>query len=102
MTATEGPPGQALVTEDIHPLSKAIELVGLVNLARELQVTHQAIRKWQANGRMPRTEWTEETEYCTCIARLTGGQITKAMLLAPWPKWHPRRRAQSVEGAVAP
>jgi hypothetical protein len=73
-----------------HPLAAAIAFIGLSNLARELSVTHQAVRKWQIAGRMPRTEWTGETKYCETIERLTqerdGGPITKVQLLAPWPK----------------
>lgn len=68
-----------------HPLKRAIELVGLTALARELGVTHQAVRKWEAAGRMPRTEWTGETDYCERIERLSEGAVTKAALLAKWP-----------------
>lgn len=73
----------------VHPLRAAIDAVGLTALSRRLGVTHQAVRKWEAAGRMPRTEWTRETGYCDAIERLTvarpGGPITREMLLAPWP-----------------
>ena len=62
-----------------HPeLSKAIELVGLQEMARGLGVTYQAIRRWEAAGRLPRTEWTGETEYADRIVELAGGKIGRA------------------------
>lgn len=65
-----------------HPaLSKAIGIVGLAELARGLGVTYQAIRKWEAAGRLPRTEWTGETSYSERIVAMTDGQISKDELL---------------------
>ena len=65
-----------------HPaLAKAIEIVGLSEMAKALDVTYQAIRKWEAQGRLPRTEWTGETQYATKIARLSKGAVTKRQLL---------------------
>lgn len=73
----------------IHPLRAAIAHIGLARLARELGVTHQAVRKWEAAGRMPRTEWTRETSYCDAIERLTedraDGVIARDVLLSAWP-----------------
>lgn len=65
-----------------HPaLSKAIGIVGLAELARGLGVTYQAIRKWEAAGRLPRTEWTGETSYSEKIVAMTDGQVSKDDLL---------------------
>ncbi len=65
-----------------HPaLSKAIGIVGLAELARGLGVTYQAIRKWEAAGRLPRTEWTGETSYSDRIVSMTEGQVSKDELL---------------------
>lgn len=65
-----------------HPaLAKAIEIVGLAELARGLGVTYQAIRKWEAAGRLPRTEWTGETSYSARIVELTQGQVARDELL---------------------
>lgn len=89
---------------DATPLSEAISMVGLVALARGLNLTHQALRKWERAGRMPRTEWTGETAYADKIEAMTGGRVTKTRLLAPWPVAAPTlsRPAQpSVEHAVA-
>lgn len=67
------------------PLDRAIDLVGLTALARECKVSHQAVRKWQRAGRMPRTEWTGETRYCHVIERVTLGRVTRGELLQAWP-----------------
>jgi hypothetical protein len=69
----------------LDPLSEAIELVGLTKLAGGLSVSHQAVRKWQRAGRMPRTEWTGETQYGQRIEELTGNAVTRDRLLAKWP-----------------
>jgi hypothetical protein len=81
------------------PLQAAIDSIGLAQLSRELGVTHQAVRKWQHAGRMPRTEWTGETGYAETIERLTAGAVTKAHLLAAWPKPTEPGLAQHIEGA---
>jgi hypothetical protein len=67
------------------PLQEAIQKVGLVRLARGLGVSHQAVRLWQKAGRMPRTEWTGETQYSEKIEALTANQVTRDQLLAKWP-----------------
>lgn len=72
-----------MITSD--PIEEAVGLVGLACLARELLLSHQAIRKWQRARRMPRTEWTGETQYSQAIERLTDGAVTREQLLAPWP-----------------
>lgn len=63
------------------PISLAIEIVGLSRLARGLGVSHQAVRKWDRAGLLPRTEWTGETTYAAKIEALTDGRITRAALL---------------------
>ena len=62
-------------------LTQAIALVGLARLARELNVSYQAIRKWEKAGRLPRTEWTGETNYGAVIEKLTEGKVKKSALL---------------------
>lgn len=69
-----------------HPeLAKAIEIVGLQDLARGLGVSYQAVRKWEAAGRLPRTEWTGETEYADRIVELSGGKVNRRRLLDRHP-----------------
>lgn len=68
-----------------HPIEQAIEKVGLVKLASHLGRTHQAIRKWQRAGRLPRTEWTGETQYAERISSVCGGSPSVEQLKGPWP-----------------
>lgn len=68
------------------PLDVAIEVLGATKLAKELAITHQAVRKWQRARRMPRTEWTGETHYAEKIEELMAGAVTKAQLLDKWPE----------------
>lgn len=65
-----------------NPITQAIESVGLGALARQLGVSGQAIRKWEAAGRLPRTEWTGETNYSEVIEQLTAGGVTRSALLS--------------------
>jgi hypothetical protein len=68
------------------PLREAIGLVGASAIGRACGVSYQAVLKWLAAGRMPRTEWTGETRYSEAIERLTEGRVTKTMLLGAWPQ----------------
>ena len=70
---------------NVDPIERALQIVRLGALARELSVSGQAIRKWQLAGRMPRTEWTGETQYSAAIERLTDGAVTREQLLGAWP-----------------
>lgn len=68
-------------------ITKAIAIVGLQKLARLLGVTYQAVRKWEAKGRLPRTEWTGETDYAAQIDSATEGKVPKALFfVAPVSK----------------
>lgn len=62
-------------------ISKAIDLVGLAVLARACDVSYQAVQKWNLKGRLPRSEWTGETNYASRIEEATHGQITRDQLL---------------------
>lgn len=62
------------------PISRAIAIAGLRAVAAACEVTYQAVRKWEAAGKLPRTEWTGETTYAAKIARATGWQVTEAEL----------------------
>ncbi|WP_414446839.1 hypothetical protein AB4851_08650 [Burkholderia sp. 22PA0099] len=44
-------------------------------------VTYQAVRKWVAKGRLPRTDWTGETNYAGAIEAMTRGKVARAALL---------------------
>lgn len=61
---------------------------GPVALTREMNrrlprpVTYQAVRKWVLAGRLPRTEWTGETNYAAAISEVVGGQVSREQLMA--------------------
>jgi len=62
-------------------ISRAILIVGLQQLAVACGVTHQAVRKWERNGCLPRTDWTGESNYASKIDAATAGAVTKKELL---------------------
>ena len=62
-------------------ISKAIDLTGLTNLAKACGVTYQSVKRWEAKGRVPRTDWTGETDYASRIEEATKGAITRDQLL---------------------
>lgn len=66
---------------DINLITETIDLVGLKPLAKACDVSYQAILKWEKRGRLPRTEWTGETNYSEIIERVTGGRVTRRALL---------------------
>lgn len=68
------------------PIARAIELVGVARLAGAMSVSRRAVGKWEKAGRLPRTEWTGETNYSGVIEELTGRRVTREQLLAPWPR----------------
>ena len=67
------------MTENL--ISKAIEIVGICKLANACGVRYQSIYKWEAKGRVPRTDWTGETDYASRIEEATKGAVTRAQLL---------------------
>lgn len=88
-------------SEESHPIEAAIAALpgGLPALAQLLGVSYVAIRKWQERGRLPRTEWTGETQYAARIAAAVP-TVSKARLLGPWPQWEPRARRSAAEQAA--
>lgn len=63
-------------------LDKAIDLAGgQTAIANIVGLTPQAIQKWVANGCLPRTEWTGETNYAELIADHLAPQISREELL---------------------
>lgn len=63
-------------------ITQSINDIGLARMAKELDISYQAIRKWERANRLPRTEWTGETNYSQTIEHLTEGRISRAALLA--------------------
>ena len=71
-----------------NPVTLAIEHLGLTPLARACGVSYQAVRKWQRQGRFPRTEWTGETDYIGHVieaAASEGKTLTRDQLLVVAP-----------------
>ena len=66
---------------DKNLISQAIELTSLTRLAKACGVTYQSVKRWEAKGRVPRTDWTGETDYASRIEIATGGRITRAQFL---------------------
>jgi len=51
-------------------LTQAMEAAGGTGrVAKSLKLTHEAVRKWVVN-KLPRTEWTGETDYLSQIENL--------------------------------
>jgi len=53
-------------------VTSVIESVGLSRVARACAVSPSAVHKWKSLNRLPRTEWTGETQYARKIADLHG------------------------------
>lgn len=69
-----------------HVLGGKKPTSGIARMAAACEVTYQAAKKWVDSGRLPRTEWTGETDHATRIAALlsaSGSEITRDDLLAP-------------------
>lgn len=62
-------------------ISQAIKIVGLSKLAAICGIRYQSLQKWQAKGRLPRTDWTGETDYASRIEEATKGAVTRDQLL---------------------
>jgi HPt (histidine-containing phosphotransfer) domain-containing protein len=68
-------------TNLIPPIKKAAELLGVPALAEICERSEQAVYKWIKKGRLPRTEWTGETDYATAISVALNGKMTRDQLL---------------------
>ena len=64
-----------------NKITEAIGIIGLQPLAKAVGLSYQAILKWEKAGRLPRTEWTGETNYSAVIERLTEGKVSRGDLL---------------------
>jgi DNA-binding transcriptional regulator YdaS (Cro superfamily) len=69
-------------TKIISPIGQAaILLGGGTALAKTCGVSAPAVHKWLKQGRLPRTEWTGETDYASRIVEALGGRMTREQLL---------------------
>lgn len=73
----------AMTETQKSPIEQAVLLMnGPSAAARVCNVTPQAVYKWLRKKRLPRTDWTGETQYAAAIAAHLGGQITVQQLHA--------------------
>lgn len=71
-------------------LDRAVAAIGIQGAAQACGVSYHAARKWVQSGRLPRTEWTGETDYAGVLcARVPG--LTRAdfglpaeRVVSPW------------------
>jgi hypothetical protein len=63
-------------------LAVAFDELGPSRIARVCGVKGPSAIKWRSNNRLPRTEWTGETDYASRIAAELGGRVTREQLLA--------------------
>lgn len=62
-------------------IERAIDICGMYAIAKKFNLTVPAIIGWRTRKRLPRTEWTGETNYAEGLEELTKGKVTKEMLL---------------------
>jgi len=63
-------------------ITEVIKIAGLQPTARKCNVSHQAVRKWEAAHTLPRTDYTGETTYAKKLAALTGNKVKAKQLLS--------------------
>ena len=67
----------------MSPLEKAVRFLGGYSATgRICGVSFMAVMKWVRRGRLPRTEWTGETDYASRIEAALDGTITREELLS--------------------
>jgi hypothetical protein len=67
-----------------NALQKAIDGLGPYKIAKLVQRRGPSIYKWRESGRLPRTEWTGETNYAAAIVEACKGtefECTREQLL---------------------
>ncbi|WP_322528954.1 hypothetical protein R5R73_04765 [Salinicola sp. LHM] len=79
----------------------AVEKVGgVTSCARICQVTPPAVRKWLHRGRLPRTEYTGETQHAKRMAAASDGAFTAEWLLENAGPAASEPQVTPTEGAV--
>lgn len=70
---------------------RAIEIVGLQELAKGAGVSYQAVQKWRKTGRMPHTDASGYSRHAFVIEKMTNGQVTIEQLLGCEPPTNYRK-----------
>lgn len=72
-----------ILVRNMDSFKDAIEQVGgPIQVAKVCGVTRQAVDKWIHNGRLPRTDYTGETNYAELLAKASKGAFTARQLKA--------------------
>lgn len=66
-------------------LNKAFNIVPKAKLAKQLGISYQAMNHWHLINRMPRTEYSGETNHAQKIQEATGGKVKIEDLLGSVP-----------------
>lgn len=64
-----------------NAIQRAADLIGTYKIAEACGVRGPSVYKWLEKGRLPRTEWSGETNYAEKIEIATDGQVKKIELL---------------------
>lgn len=71
------------MNESQTALEEARSIVGsFERLGAVCGTTGRAVRKWRDAGRLPRTEYSGETDYAARIEAATGGRVCASRLLS--------------------
>lgn len=72
-----------ILVSKMDSIKDAIERVGgPIQAAKVCGVTRQAVDKWIHSGRLPRTDYTGETNYAELLAKASKGAFTARQLKA--------------------
>ena len=66
-------------------MKKAIKIIGIMNMARGLGISHQRIYQIRDSNKMPRTEFSCESKHSLKIQELTNNKVTVKQLLGHVP-----------------
>lgn len=72
-----------LKMQDQKTLREQLTSVGVASAAKTCGLTVRAVYKWIDRGRLPRTEYTGETDYAKQLEEATNGAVTAQELLNP-------------------
>lgn len=62
---------------EINPIKTAVDgCGGVIAVAVACGLSQRAVYKWIGSRRLPRTEYTGETQYCEAIAKISNGKFT--------------------------
>lgn len=66
-------------------LNKAFKIMPKSQIAKRLGISYQSMNQWHDKNKLPRTEWSGETNWAQKIQELTEGKVTVTDLLGSVP-----------------